>query len=54
MALEDLAMMRALPNSYVFYPSDAVAAEKAVELVANLKGIRYIRTSRYPLYLLDI
>ena len=36
MALEDLAMMRALPNSYVFYPSDPVSCERAVELSANL------------------
>ena len=46
MALEDIAMFRALPNSTVFYPSDAVSAERSVELAANLKGIRFIRTSR--------
>ncbi len=36
MALEDLAVTRALPNSTVFYPSDAVSAERAVELAANI------------------
>lgn len=46
MALEDLAMMKALPNSVVFYPSDAVSCERAVELAANIKGIKYIRTNR--------
>jgi transketolase len=46
MALEDLAMMRVVPNSVVLYPSDAVATEKAVEIVASFKGIAYIRTSR--------
>jgi transketolase len=46
MGLEDLAMMRAIPNSVVFYPSDAVSCHKAVELAANYKGIAYIRTSR--------
>ena len=46
MALEDIAMFRALPDSKILYPSDAVAAEKAVEIAANLKGIRYIRCSR--------
>jgi len=46
MALEDLAIFRALPNSSIFYPSDAVSSERAVELSANLKGITYIRTSR--------
>ncbi|XP_038628776.1 transketolase isoform X1 [Tachyglossus aculeatus] len=46
MALEDLSMFRSIPNSTVFYPSDAVSAEKAVELAANTKGICFIRTSR--------
>ena len=46
MALEDITMFRILPNSTVFYPSDAVSAERSVELAANLKGIRFIRTSR--------
>jgi transketolase C-terminal domain/subunit len=47
MALEDLAMIRAIANTTVLYPSDPVSAERAVELVSNVKGIRYIRTSRY-------
>uniref|UniRef100_G1R6H9 Transketolase n=1 Tax=Nomascus leucogenys TaxID=61853 RepID=G1R6H9_NOMLE len=46
MALEDLAMFRSVPTSTVFYPSDGVATEKAVELAANTKGICFIRTSR--------
>jgi len=46
MALEDLAMFRAIPGSTVFYPSDAVSTEKAVELAANTRGICFIRTSR--------
>jgi transketolase len=46
MALEDLAMFRSIPGSTVFYPSDAVATERAVELAANTKGICFIRTSR--------
>jgi transketolase len=46
MGLEDLAMMRAIPNSTVFYPSDAVAAERLTALAASLKGATYIRTSR--------
>ncbi|MBN3317491.1 TKTL2 protein, partial [Atractosteus spatula] len=46
MALEDLAMFRAIPTCTVFYPSDAVSTEKAVELAANTKGICFIRTSR--------
>jgi transketolase len=46
MALEDLAMMRAILTSTVLYPSDAVSAEQAVRLAADHHGIAYIRTSR--------
>ena len=46
MALEDLAMMRAIEGSMVFYPSDAVATEHAVRIAAENHGIVYIRTSR--------
>ncbi|KAL6464285.1 hypothetical protein MHYP_G00266020 [Metynnis hypsauchen] len=46
MGLEDLAIFRALPTSTIFYPSDGVSTEKAVELAANTKGVCYIRTSR--------
>uniref|UniRef100_A0A8D2AU80 transketolase n=1 Tax=Sciurus vulgaris TaxID=55149 RepID=A0A8D2AU80_SCIVU len=45
MALEDLAMFRSIPTSTVFYPSDGVATEKAVELAANTKGVCFIQTS---------
>lgn len=46
MGLEDLAMFRSIPGSTVFYPSDAVSCERAVELAANTKGICYIRVNR--------
>lgn len=46
MGLEDLALFRSIPGSTVFYPSDAVSTERAVELAANTKGLCYIRTSR--------
>uniref|UniRef100_A0A4W3I8W7 transketolase n=1 Tax=Callorhinchus milii TaxID=7868 RepID=A0A4W3I8W7_CALMI len=46
MGLEDLAMFRAIPTATVFYPSDGVSAERAVELAANTKGVCFIRTSR--------
>ena len=39
MALEDIAMFRSLPGCTVFYPSDAVSAERAVELAANTRGV---------------
>ena len=46
MALEDISMFRALPDSIVFYPSDAISTEKIVENCRKLKGIKYIRTTR--------
>ena len=46
MALEDLAMMRAVVGSTVLYPSDAVATEKMLELMATIKGVCFLRTSR--------
>lgn len=46
MGLEDIAMFRTIPGSTVFYPSDAVSCERAVELAANTKGVCFIRTSR--------
>jgi transketolase len=50
MALEDLAMMRAVQGSSVFYPSDAVSAAALVEVMAETDGISYLRTTRgaYP------
>ncbi len=46
MALEDIALFRSIPNSLVFYPSDAVAVEHAMVLAANYQGNVYIRTNR--------
>ena len=47
MALEDIAMMRALPDSIVLYPCDAVSTYKLVELMANYNdGVSYLRTTR--------
>ncbi|KAL3289890.1 hypothetical protein HHI36_023279 [Cryptolaemus montrouzieri] len=46
MGLEDIAMFRTIPGSTVFYPSDAVATERAIELAANTKGITFTRVSR--------
>ncbi len=50
MALEDLAMMRAVGGSTVLYPSDATSAAKLVEIMADLSGVSYLRTTRgaYP------
>ena len=46
MALEDLAMMRAVAGSTVLYPSDAVSTEKLLEQMALKKGVCFLRTSR--------
>jgi transketolase len=46
MALEDLALMRAVPNCTVFYPSDAVSAERLMAVAAAIPGPVYIRTTR--------
>ena len=46
MGLEDLALMRCLPDSVVLYPCDAVSMEKCTELLAKHEGICYIRTTR--------
>jgi transketolase len=47
MGLEDLALMRVIPNSIVLYPSDAVCAFKLVECMARYNdGISYMRTTR--------
>merc|ERR1719370_1275225 len=46
MALEDLAMFRSLPGCTVFYPSDAVATERAIELAANTRGVCFTRITR--------
>ena len=46
MGLEDMAMFRALIESTVLYPADAVAAERLTEAAADAAGIIYIRTTR--------
>ena len=46
MALEDLAMMRAVPDCVVFYPCDGVSTERLTEVAAAYHGMAYIRTSR--------
>jgi transketolase len=46
MALEDLAMMRAVDGSTVLYPCDGNQTAKLVGQMADLQGIAYIRTTR--------
>jgi transketolase len=46
MALEDLAMMRAVHGSTVLYPSDGNQTAKLVAAMADRDGIVYMRTTR--------
>lgn len=47
--LEDLALMRALPNMIVLVPADAEEAKKATFAAHSCKGPAYIRTGREKL-----
>ncbi len=50
MALEDLAIMRAVHGSTVLYPSDATSTASLVAQMAEHSGVVYMRTTRgaYP------
>ena len=50
MALEDLAMMRAVQGATVLYPSDATSTAALVQAMADRPGVVYMRTTRgaYP------
>ena len=50
MALEDLAMLRAVHGSTVLYPSDATSTASLVQQMAERDGVVYMRTTRgaYP------
>jgi transketolase len=50
MALEDLAMMRAVHGSTVLYPADGTSTAALVDAMATTSGISYLRTTRgaYP------
>jgi transketolase len=46
MALEDLAIFRALNGSTVLYPADGHSTVVLVEAMCDLRGISYLRTTR--------
>jgi transketolase len=53
MAVEDLAMFRALHGSTVLYPADGTSTVKLVAAMCDLPGVSYLRTTREatpPLY----
>ncbi len=45
-SIEDIALMRTLPNMVVINPSDAVETEAAIEAVAKYNGPCYVRLGR--------
>jgi len=45
-SIEDIALMRVLPNMTVFVPCDAIECRKAVFKAAEIEGPVFIRTSR--------
>ncbi len=47
-SLEDVALMRALPNMTVLVPADGVEAAAMTMAAAELEGPVYIRLGRYP------
>ena len=47
-AVEDISLMRTLPNMTVLVPADATEMEKAVFAAAKFEGPVYIRTGRLP------
>lgn len=47
-AIEDIAIMRAIPNMTVIAPSDPVVTTKAIQAAAELVGPVYIRLGRQP------
>ena len=44
--IEDLTLMRVIPNMKVFVPCDAVETEQVIEAVAKLDGPCYVRLGR--------
>jgi transketolase len=47
-SIEDIALMRALPNMTVISPADATETKMAVRAAAQMKGPVYLRLGRHP------
>ena len=45
-SIEDISLMRTLPNMTVIVPADGIETEKAIEFAAEYKGPCYIRLGR--------
>lgn len=48
-SLEDIGVIRAMPESIMITPADAVSAAKFIELLSGIKGPAYVRLDRNPL-----
>ena len=48
-ALEDISLMRALPNMGVWSPADAATAAAMANRALDAKGVRYVRLDSHPL-----
>src|SRR3989304_9245974 len=46
MALEDIALMRSLPDMSVIQPGDAIETERAVEYIVQHQGPVFLRLTR--------
>ncbi len=46
MAVEDIGMFRAILNSVVLYPSDAVSTDRLMSKIIDYNGISYLRCTR--------
>jgi len=51
--LEDIALMRSVPNMVVLVPSDSIEAQEMVKFAADYKGPVYIRLARTSLVTLN-
>ena len=47
-ALEDISLMRGLPNMTVIVPADDVETRQATVAIADVRGPVYLRVGRYP------
>lgn len=47
-AIEDIAIMRSIPNMIVVCPSDAIETREVVKSLINYKGPAYLRLGRWP------
>jgi transketolase len=47
--LEDISLMRGLPNMRVLVPADYMSAKRAIEIAADTPGPFYVRLGRAPL-----